>query len=154
MKAKEQSISSLAAQFWGWAGTVPFLGLTIAGCFTEELYGFDVTNALITYGAIILSFLGGIQWGLTMATANGQPNIASRYANSIVPALLSAFAFALPANSALVLLAAGFLTLLLYEIRFVERHRVPIWHLRLRVLLTATVLSCLFFRLFSTNIQT
>lgn len=53
----------IAAQCLGYAGLLPFVGLALAARFsTGEMAGL-AQQGLYLYGAIILSFLGGLHWG-------------------------------------------------------------------------------------------
>lgn len=60
------------AWFLALAGSLPFVGATVA------LYASDAAAvrvpaiaALVTYSAVILSFLGGIEWGLAIRDESG-----------------------------------------------------------------------------------
>lgn len=63
--------------FWlGWAGVLPFAALSAltlidSGAATGIGQG-AVLQALITYGMIIMSFMGGVQWGLEMTRGDGK----------------------------------------------------------------------------------
>ncbi|RUO18694.1 DUF3429 domain-containing protein [Aliidiomarina haloalkalitolerans] len=48
-----------------WAGIVPFLGSAILGAI--GVWQDQLAHAFLIYSAVILSFLGGIHWGLVMA---------------------------------------------------------------------------------------
>lgn len=62
----------------GYAGLIPFVSGAVfiwllTGRIDEEPFNF-VVLALSSYAALVVSFLGGIPWGLTMwHTATGQP---------------------------------------------------------------------------------
>ena len=55
------------ARALGWAGIIPFVALSLSAVFTigsiSQKWAMD---ALALYGAVILSFLGGAVWGLTL----------------------------------------------------------------------------------------
>lgn len=90
----------------------------------------------IAYGAVILSFLGGIRWG----TAIGPYSSARQgveLAMSTVPALAGWAALLFTPVPALCLLAAGFFMQALSDVMAVERGRLPPWFGKLRLLLTA-----------------
>lgn len=57
----------------GYAGLIPFvLGCALIWLFADNAYAtqhYWVTLALSAYAGLIISFLGGVQWGLTMARA-------------------------------------------------------------------------------------
>jgi hypothetical protein len=129
--------------FWlGWAGVIPFAAfaaLVVAG----GSGGIDATTALralISYGTIILSFMGGVQWGLELSRGDGD---GLGFLASVIPALIAfAVTFIDPA-AALAILAAGFILLLVYDLRRVRAGIGPAWYGRLRLQLTMAVLLSL-----------
>ena len=60
------------AWFLALAGAVPFL-LATAALFVSDASSVRVPaiTALVTYSAVILSFLGGIEWGLAIRDEHG-----------------------------------------------------------------------------------
>lgn len=121
----------------GLAGLIPFAAGALA--LWAPLPVLDATLGLrlvIGYGALILSFLGGIRWG----TAIG-PYAASRqggeFAASVLGSLAGLAALFLPSVPALTLLIAGFLMQALWDVTSVESGRLPAWFGRLRMMLTA-----------------
>ena len=67
---------------------------------------------LLIYGAIILSFMGGIRWGAAMLRDDASFNALGR---SVLPSLLALAAAALGGALGLVLIALGFCGLLVYD---------------------------------------
>ncbi len=129
----------------GWAGVLPFaaLSLMVATGWSPPLWRalhWPAPEALWLYGALILSFMGGAQWGApTVRDARSwRP-----YLISVLPALW-AFASA-PAPVALRFagLIAGFLALAAYDLWCARRGETPAWYGRLRAQLTAAVCVCL-----------
>lgn len=47
-----------------YAGTLPFLGVVLASLSGLDLMGFDPKHVILSYGAVIISFICGIHWGL------------------------------------------------------------------------------------------
>ncbi|AYG93950.1 DUF3429 domain-containing protein [Brevundimonas naejangsanensis] len=71
------------AMILGWSGVLPFAVLT--GALAFGLGDPDqVAGALRLYGAVILSFMGGVHWGV--ATLRSEARL-SPYAVSVLPAL-------------------------------------------------------------------
>jgi hypothetical protein len=95
---------------------------------------------LLTYGAVILSFMGGVQWGLAVASGGSD---LRRYGISVVPALLAWLGLYLGALNGLLVVAAAFAALLAYDLWTVRRGEAPAWYGRLRVRLTVAVLAML-----------
>ncbi len=80
--------------FWlGWAGVLPFAALSALTLMdsraTTGIEQGAILQALIAYGMIILSFMGGVQWGLEMTRGDGKSSDAIGFAASVVPALVA-----------------------------------------------------------------
>ena len=120
--------------FLGWAGLVPF-GLAALVTHSEinvlVLYGFLGGTA---YGAVILSFLGAVHWGLAMQD-NRSPYW---YVWSITPAL---FGFAslllLDSEMRVVMLIPLFALAWSVDFKAANYGLIPNWYMRLRFKLTA-----------------
>lgn len=129
-----------SASLLGWAGVLPFAGLSaLAATGLQPPLPVAPATALVGYGAIILSFMGGAQWGLAVRSRAGLRG----YAASVLPALLAWPCLALPPAPALAGLMAGFAGLLAYDLWTVRRGEAPAWYGRLRVRLTGAVLLLL-----------
>ena len=121
-------------RFLGWAGLVPFgiaaLG-THSGIDTLVPYGFLGGTA---YGAVILSFLGAVHWGLAMQDDRSP----YWYVWSITPAL---FGFAslllLDIEMRVVTLIPLFALTWLVDRKAAKCGLIPNWYMRLRSKLTA-----------------
>ncbi len=135
-----------AAAWLGGAGALPFIAgvaLYIAG---EPLLAAWGVAALRAYGAVILSFMAGIHWGLAMAdsgTGAGQGASWGRLGLSVTPALIGWLALLVPRGPGLVLLAVTFTALLAIDLVAVRRGMAPAWYPRLRWPLTCIVVACL-----------
>jgi hypothetical protein len=126
----------------GWAGVIPFALLTAASVLAIHPWSLDPTMALRAYGACILSFMGGAQWGVLLPQEGGHVPFF-RYLVSVLPALL-AFLYLLISNSlGLIGLIAGFLALLAYDLLTVRQGLAPRWYASLRVQLTLAVVVLL-----------
>ena len=103
-------------------------------------------RGLLTYGAVILSFLGGIHWGAAMTRSISQTDHridASRLGISVVPSLVGWASLLLDARYGLALLAVGFAANLLLDIRSTRQGLVPPWYRGLRQPLTMVVVVAL-----------
>ena len=96
----------------------------------------------IAYGAIILSFLGGIRWGTAIGPYDSRRQTLE-FATSVVASLAGLTALFLPPLFALCLLIAGFLMQALWDVMSVEAGRLPQWFGRLRMMLTAVAVPSL-----------
>lgn len=126
----------------GWAGVLPFAGLTACRVLRLGL-PFDPTPALLGYAAAILSFMAGVQWGFTVRAPDGSWAGWRGYAVSVLPALTAWLALLLPPRPGLVVLATGFAALLAYDLWTVRHGYAPDWYGRLRLRLTAAVVALL-----------
>lgn len=136
----------------GFGGVSPFLGLTcLTIIFNEQIF----TQVLVAYAATILSFLGGIHWGVAMRSYSEDLN-KTRLQNylclSIAPPLV-AWATLLIENFAIALgiLFIGFISQLVVDVKAVKNRTLPPWYNALRVPLTIIVLLCLIVVLYFNN---
>jgi len=123
----------LAPLVLGWAGVIPFAGLALATILGWNVLPVFPAGALTTYGAIILSFLGGAQWGIALRAGEPERLKAFRYAVSVLPALWGWFCLFLFAPYSLWALAAGHVLLLGYDLATVRAGLAPRWYGRLRL---------------------
>ncbi len=152
----EQSdiVSGRPAILLALAGYLPFLLLLLAiGPLNDSLADFASIFALpswffahvmAVYGAVILSFLGGIRWGVAMV---GRGDIALRIKElvmSTAPALAGWAAVFMPRSEGLFFLAICFVLHGFWDLRLVSAGRAPQWFRTLRRLLTILVSVTLF----------
>ena len=52
------------AQFLTYAGTLPFFGVVIICSVKPNFLGINYEYLILTYGAVIVSFIAGIHWGI------------------------------------------------------------------------------------------
>ena len=131
-----------AALLLGWAGVIPFAVLSGAKALRVPL-PLDPGFALLAYAAIILSFMGGSQWGLTVSGPADGAQSWRRFGASVLPALLAWAAVIAGGRVGFVVLAATFASLLGYDLWTVRTGTAPTWYGRLRVQLTAAVVPLL-----------
>ncbi len=127
----------------GLAGLIPFVACAAAAWLAPVAWQGVAINAFLAYAAVILSFLGGIQWGVAMSLeAAGGPGFRARLVLSMAPSLIAWPSLLLhPATGAWVL-AVGFVVVRLHELGRDSRELLPSWFQSLRHLLTAVVLAC------------
>lgn len=115
---------------FGYAGVLPFVACVLPIALLDgEARAFAV-RALVAYGAVILSFLGAVHWGVLLR----QPDAAAqaRLAIGVLPSLAGWVALLLPDRYALALLVAAFGGFWLYEHRVVGTALLPGGYLGLR----------------------
>jgi hypothetical protein len=129
----------------GWAGVLPFAGLCLMTLDNGSGAAVRFEPMLISYGAIILSFMGGVHWGLAMIKSTGEDAHVQpwHFALSVTPALIGWVATQLETSPALAVLAVAFLTLLIVDTAWASGNCAPAWYGRLRLQLTSAVLACL-----------
>ena len=132
------------AAWLGAFGLIPFLAGAVAPWVLSVDQAGQAMVALAGYGAVILSFMGGVHWGLAIAetpapAAGGRLQLGL----SVVPALVAWIGLLVPAATALVVLIIAFALLLAGDLIAVGRHLAPAWYPRLRVPLTLVVVACL-----------
>lgn len=121
----------------GLAGLIPFAVGAAALWASLPLLTPDAGLKLISiYGALILSFLGGIRWGTAIGPYDSNRQ-ALEFSASVLGSLAGFAACFLPAIPALALLIAGFLMQGLWDVMSVDAGRLPAWFGRLRMILTA-----------------
>lgn len=133
-----QTSIPLPALVLGIAGLIPFLGLPVLAALQIGATQDEAIDALVLYGIVILSFMGGAQWGLAMRAPAGS-NAWLLYSVSVVPALVGWLAFTLPARPALLVLASAFGLLLAWDAWTVKQGIGPAWYPTLRLGLTTIV---------------
>ena len=128
------------AKTLGYTGLIPFIVFSAGTWMTLPLME-NAHTALMTYAAIILSFMGAIHWGLAMSQNSSHANF--QLAASVVPALLGWLALLIPMLYGYGLLALSFVVLYFADKLAGDQGLVPSWYLPMRVKLTTVVVLCL-----------
>ncbi|MGK5025207.1 DUF3429 domain-containing protein [Janthinobacterium sp. RB2R34] len=116
----------------GYGGLLPFVVLAGASVI-DALHGALWQRMLLNYGAVILSFVGALHWGVAMSL----PALSARkrqvcFIWSVIPALLGWLALALGHGAGSALLVLGFAAHYLQDWRLLRDAGVPGWYLPLR----------------------
>jgi hypothetical protein len=126
--------------FWlGFSGLIPFVVAVAVGLLPATPLHDLSLQALLAYGAVILSFLGGIRWGLAVATTDPADLFVPLFF-SITPALLGWIALLVPSSTGLVLLALGFAAILIADLWL---STAPYWYRSLRLPLSVGAIAAL-----------
>ncbi|KPH81270.1 DUF3429 domain-containing protein [Bosea vaviloviae] len=143
--SREKTIPT-AALVLGAAGIIPFMACTVglAAGLTLPVVGGGarLTQALIVYGVAILSFLGGVRWGIALGYEDDS-QARRDYAIAVVPALVGWGAALLAPTLALWTLCAAFILLGLMDYGLYCREVAPEWYGRLRLGLSGAVAELL-----------
>ena len=136
MKIPESKIPK-AALILGSTGVLPFLFCVIVASFAHSpIARTTALQGFVSYGAVILSFLGGVRWGAALAFPS--PRLLML---AIAPSLLAAGCLLIPLARAVPLLGLGFLVVGLFDAMRGEHALWPHWYKRLRLQLTIAVVA-------------
>jgi len=151
----------LLAILLGVAGLIPFVVCGLGAISADAVQATRMMTALIGYGAVILSFLGGVHWGFALGAVGPAPPVATAPAGNrfitadrarlvlgVVPSLIGWLALLLQMLlmewAALLVLIVGFIATVVVEHQAARRKLIPagayIW---LRWGLTVVVVAML-----------
>lgn len=136
----EQIRFTATAWFLAGFGAVPFAAMALAGAIAPGLsatyLGGDA--AFLGYGAVILSFMGGIRWGAVLTGSSG-PGAAQTLILSVAPPLAGWLALLIDRPWSLLLLLAGFVGQGAWDVASASNGQLPGWFGRLRLVISAIV---------------
>ncbi len=135
----------------GVAGLIPFALCGLGAVVTDQPYAGRALLALVAYGAVVLSFVGAVHWGLLMGLP--EPGVTDAYlprarllwgiAASLI-GWVSVLAYLWVAPSiALAVLIAGFVVMLVLEVGWNRRDLLPAGYMALRWVLSVVVVAIL-----------
>ncbi len=134
----------------GYGGLIPFVGLaglSLSG--STELVP-DPSGWLLAYGAVILSFVGALQWGIAMMVAKiDRARRTQSYVWSVLPALIGFVALILDSSISYSLLIVGFALAYWQDADLANKVELPAWYPRLRAQLSIVASLCLLAGVFS-----
>lgn len=152
----------------GLAGTLPYLGTSISTVYLSWVINTEVTQStfvnsfLVTkdtalhwlhvlepiqvgYGAVIISFLGAIHWGLEYAEKEPSTRRTRfRYGMGVTAPILAWPTVFMPVEWALITQFLSFTGLYLADLRATTRGWTPPWYSNYRFVLTAVVGAAIF----------
>jgi len=147
--AKSRQRIPVPALVLGLAGLLPFLISAFLSYGSDEKTAAMALLSLGTYGAVILSFLGGIRWGLVLNT-KAQMQKWGQLTWGVVPSLIAWPALLLPSRYMLAVLVVGFIFQYAMDNEAVKAKKAPPWFGRLRLILTSGAVFSLLVGLVST----
>jgi hypothetical protein len=122
---------------------IPFVVLAAVAVVGGDYADF-CSYALTAYGAVILSFVGAVHWGIALTRTDlPDRHRTAAWGWSVVPALLAWLSLLVAPVAAAVLLVVGFVAQYLQDRRLARRSSVPAWYLPLRLRLTGVACTCL-----------
>jgi hypothetical protein len=136
-------------QLLGYAGLLPFIGITLL-LLSKPYHQAYWQHALLSYGAVILTFVGALHWAFAMQ-ARDIPHTAQRnlYVWSVIPSLAAWLVLLLPYGYGCGLLVLFFVMALWRDWVLTHVLVLPDWYLPLRKTLTFIVTICLLVAIFN-----
>ncbi|MEP7208735.1 MAG: DUF3429 domain-containing protein [Casimicrobiaceae bacterium] len=131
-----------AAVALGVGGLVPFVALALLAVLVPQWYAIWL-DALATYGAVILAFVGALHWGYALRAGTSGPRAWLQYGWSVVPALVGWLSLQTPVWTCLRLQAAMLVACLAVDRAMRRIEPFPTWFMRLRALLTVVAVAAL-----------
>lgn len=124
----------------GYAGLLPFItGAVLVWLVRAEAHPY-VTLGLSAYAALIVSFLGGIHWGIGMRLQSPPPSL---FTWGVLPSFPAWVAVMMPPSAGLVIHAVMLIACYLVDRRVYPQHGLGHW-LTLRFRLSAVAAFCCF----------
>jgi Protein of unknown function (DUF3429) len=131
-----------AAVVLGGAGLLPLIAGVLLAFAAPDMLGVRVVRVAEVYAALLLSFLGGMHWGLASAALARDPvklEAPRILGLSVLPSLVGWIALFLPGQYGLLMLAFAFLAVLFLDRATEHLGYAPAWWMLLRIRLTAGV---------------
>ncbi len=129
----------------GYLGLIPCVFGAVTALLSQELVSLAF-QAFILYSLAILSFMGGVHWGLALITGTRQ---STRLLISVVPVVAAWICLiALPAPLTLAVLGGGFIAQWFIDRPILAELPIPSWYLEMRPRLAYVVAGCHLFMLF------
>ncbi len=130
------------AWWLGLAGLIPFVAasLVLLGIGINNPLADPIINAFRGYGIAILSFLGGIRWGLALVAESHQHRHDSlSLVLSVVPSLIAWCTIFMSPIAAIGTLLTGFCAQGAWDTWSAQAGKLPAWFSPLRITLTLVV---------------
>ena len=122
----------LLAILLGAAGLLPVAAAAAAILLDTIYYDPAFHQAVMIYGALIISFIGGAHWGLA-ARSPDTSEAAWAFGGSVIPSLVAWVAALLPGGFAAIALALCFFAILTLDFYAHYHGLAPRWWLSLRI---------------------
>ena len=131
----------------GAAGVIPFVLFGFAAVGGAPDPALRATQALVGYGAVIMSFLGAVHWGFMLGEREEERAVRARLVLGVLPALVGWAAVLasiyLGPVLGLAIVIAGFVALLVVEHRANRLGLMPAGYMALRWVISVVVIALL-----------
>jgi len=127
----------------GYFGLLPFIVPTVF-LFFDHSHLDMWRHFLLSYGAVILSFVGALHWSFAMLL-HELPINKQRWSFlwSVVPSLVAWISLSIPKFYGFILLAVFFAIALARDKQLFDNAELPSWYMPLRRNLTVVAMTCL-----------
>ena len=135
--------SSFIPRLLGYLGLLPFI-IPTAFLFCDHHHFMVWRNLLISYAAVILSFLGAVYWGVAMIVK--EMTLTKRnvmLSCSVIPSIVAWICLLIPQVYGLVVMSVLFVVSFFMDIQLMKSEAKPAWYIPLRFQLTVVVTACL-----------
>lgn len=129
------------ARILGLAGLIPFVACAAASWMGPPWLQAEAISLQLGYGAVIVTFLGGVHWGRALAPDSTVD--WPRLSWSVLPSLIAWVALRMYPLPALAVLIAAFALAFFVDRQSIRSGFFPEWYLPLRRLLTLGAMACL-----------
>jgi len=145
MKPVYLSVTEKTAYVLTLAGAVPFLAAGLLVWLETSIAPIQFGQYATSYAAVILSFLGGIQWGTGLSIAGSAPTSSRNLLMlSVVPSILAWGILLVEPGALRIYIAIGlFVTVWLVDALLQLQGLIPNWFFRVRSLATVIVVASL-----------
>lgn len=127
------------AQGLTYAGVLPFLCAVVIPIIRPDFLSLDYDCIILTYGAVIASFIAGTHWGIYVLK-DTRDNL---FIHSNIAALLAWLAVVVGMSISAGLLAACFVYLLFVDKRLAAAGVLEAWYMRMRTIASMAVILAL-----------
>lgn len=124
---------------YGWLGLMPFLVSPMVGWWLPAWSGLAAT-LLVSYGALILSFLGGARWGLAVTHSRPDMRVVSL---AMLPTLVALTLVVVPGMAIGWRMCGLALALSIHWLWDITSTDLPSWYPRQRTPLSFGAIACL-----------
>lgn len=133
----------------GYLGLIPFIAATVLLIFDQH-HSATWQHLLLTYGAIILSFVGALHWSFAMLLPGLSVNQQRvSFIWSVVPSLAAWISLFISPFQGFILLTVFFGIALLRDKQLSNYADLPNWYIPLRINLTVVAMICLLIAAYS-----
>ncbi len=141
MNTNENNTIPTTALVLGIAGLIPFIAGALVALFGPPHIQSTATFAVGAYAAVILSFLGGVKWGILLDDTHKLRSWLP-ITLSVIPSIVAWVALLLSYKTMLLVLAAGLVLQYIIDQYSVTQSQLPPWFGKLRTILSIGATAC------------